>query len=66
MRRTLLTLLSLSESIRVAPIHSNQILNLDVVSLFTMLHTHEALSVVRDKLKSDSSLEQCTKIPMMT
>ena len=47
-----------------APIHSNQMVNLDVVSLFTKVPTDEKLAVVRDKLAADPLLEERTCIPI--
>ena len=52
------------ERIRDAPIHSNQMVSLDVVSLFTKVPTNETLAVVRDKLAADPWLEECTCIPI--
>ena len=52
------------ERISDAPIHSNQMVNLDVVSLFTKVPTDETLAVVRDKLAADSLLEERTCIPI--
>ena len=45
------------ERISDAPIHSNQIVSLDVVSLFTKAPTDGTLAVVRDKLATDPLLE---------
>ena len=50
------------ERISDAPIHSTQMVNLDVVSLFTKVPTDETLAVVRDKLAADPLLEQRTCI----
>ena len=50
------------ERINDAPIHSNQMVSLDVVSLFTKVPTDETLAVVRDKLAADPLLEECTCI----
>ena len=47
-----------------APIHSNQMVILDVVSLFTKVPTDEILAVVLDKLAADPFLEECTCIPI--
>ena len=52
------------ERIRDAPIHSNQMVSLDVVSLFTKVPTDETLAVVRDKLAADPLLEERTCIPI--
>ena len=52
------------ERINDAPIHSNQMVILDVVSLFTKLPTDETLAVVRDKLAADPLLEERTCIPI--
>ena len=52
------------EIIRYAPIHSNQMVNLVVVSLFTKVPTDETLAVVRDKLAADPFLEEHTCIPI--
>ena len=52
------------ERISDAPIHSNQIVSLDVVSLFTKVHTDDTLAVVRDKLAADPLLEERTCIPI--
>ena len=46
------------------PIHSNQMVNLDVVSLFTKVPTDEALAIVRDKLAADPLLEERICIPI--
>ena len=46
------------------PIHSNQMVSLDVVSRFTKVHTDETLAIVRDKLTADPSLEERTCIPI--
>ena len=45
------------ERISDAPIHSNQMLSLDVVSLFTKISTDETLAVVWDKMAADPLLE---------
>ena len=52
------------ERISDAPIHSNQMVSLDVVSLFTKAFTDETLAVVRDKLAADPLLEERTCIPI--
>ena len=52
------------EKISDAPIHSNQMVSLDVVSLFTKVPTDETLAVVRDKLAADPLLEERTCIPI--
>ena len=52
------------ERISDAPIHSNQMLSLDVVSLFTKVPTDETFAVVRDKLAADPLLEERTCIPI--
>ena len=46
------------------PIHSNQMVSLDVVRLFTKVPTDETLAVVRDKLAADRLLEERTCIPI--
>ena len=46
-----------------APIHSNQMVSLDVVSLFTKVPTDETLAVLWDKLVADPLLEGRTCIP---
>ena len=48
------------EKIHNVPIHSNQIVSLDVVSLFTKVPNNETLTVVWDKLAADTYLEECT------
>ena len=48
------------ERISNAPIHSNQMVSFDVVSLFTKVPTDETLAVVRDKLAADPLLEEHT------
>ena len=52
------------ERISDAPIHSNQIMSLDVVSLFTKVPTDKTFAVVRDKLAADPLLEESTCIPI--
>ena len=52
------------ERISDAPIHSNQMVSLDVVSLFTKVPTDETLTVVQDKLAADPLLEERTRIPI--
>ena len=52
------------ERISDAPIHSNQMVSLDVVSLFTKVPTDETLAVVRDKLATALLLEERTCIPI--
>ena len=52
------------ERISDAPIHSSQMVSLDVVSLFTKVSTDETLAVVRDKLAVDPLLEERTCIPI--
>ena len=52
------------ERISDAPIHSNQTMSLDVVSLFTKVSTDETLVVVRDKLAADPLLKERTCIPI--
>ena len=47
-----------------APIHYNQMLNLDVASLLTRVSTYETQTVVQDKLATDPLLEECTCIPI--
>ena len=46
------------------PIHSNQMMNVDIISLFMRVPTDETLTVVWDKLAADPSLEECTCIPI--
>ena len=48
------------ERISDAPIHSNQMVSLDVISLFTKVPT----AVVRDKLAADPLLEERICIPL--
>ena len=50
------------ERISDAPIHSNQMGSLDVVSLFTKVPANETLAVVWDKLAADPFLEERTSI----
>ena len=50
------------ERISDAPIHFNQMVSLDVVSLFTKVPTDETLAVVWDKLAADPLLEERTCI----
>ena len=50
------------ERISDTPIHSNQMVSLDVESLFTKVPTDETLAVVRDKLAVDPLLEERTCI----
>ena len=45
-----------------APIHSKQMVSLDVVSLSTMVPTDEILTAVQDKLASDPFLKERTYI----
>ena len=52
------------ERISGAPIHFNQMVSLNVVSLFTKVPIDKTLAVVRDKLAADLSLEECTCIPI--
>ena len=52
------------ERISDSPIHYNQIVSLDVVSLFTKVPTDETLAVVRNKLAADPLLEERTCIPI--
>ena len=52
------------ERISDIPIHSNQMVSLDAVSLFTKVPTDETLAVVRDKLAADPLLEEGTCIPI--
>ena len=46
------------------PIHSNQMVSLDVVSLFTKVTTDETFAVVWDKLAADPLLGERTCIPI--
>ena len=46
--------------INKTPIHSNQMVSLNIVSLFLRVPTEEILTVVRDKLAADHSLEERT------
>ena len=55
---------SAQERITDASIHSNQMVSLDAVSLFTKVPTDETLAVVQDKLAADSLLEERTCIPI--
>ena len=52
------------ERINDAPIHSNQMVSLDVLGLFTKVPTDETLAVVGDKLAADPLLEERTCIPI--
>ena len=52
------------ERISNAPFHSNQMVSLDVVSLFTKVPTGETLAVVRDKLAAGPLLKERTFIPI--
>ena len=52
------------ERISDALIHSNQMVSLNVVGLFTKVPTDETLAVVRDKLTADPLLEKRTCIPI--
>ena len=52
------------ERISDAPIHSNQMVSLDVVSLLTKVPTDEILAVVWEKLAADPLLEEHTCIPI--
>ena len=52
------------ERISDAPIHSNQMVSLDVVKLFTKVPTDETLAVVWDKQAADPLLEEHTCIPI--
>ena len=52
------------ERISDAPIHSNQMVSLDVVRLFTKVPIDETLAVVRVKLAADPLLEERTCIPI--
>ena len=52
------------EKICKVPIHSNQMMSLDVVSLFMRVSTDETQTVVQDKLVADPSLEECICIPI--
>ena len=54
----------LIERINDAPIHSNLMMSLDVVRLFTKVPTDETFAVVWDKLATDPSLEERTCIPI--
>ena len=48
------------ERISDVPINSNQMVSLDLVSLFTKVPTSETLAVVRDKLAVDPLLKEGT------
>ena len=52
------------EKICKAPIHSNQMVSIDVVSLFMRVSTDEILKVVWDKLTAVILLEEHTCIPI--
>ena len=52
------------ERITDASIHSNQMVSLEVVSLFTKVPTNETLAVVWDKLAADLLPKECTCIPI--
>lgn len=45
-------------------IHNNQMVSLDVASLFTRVLTDKALTMVWNQLESDSSLRECINIPI--
>ena len=51
------------ERISYAPIHSNQMVSLDVLSQFTKVPTDETLAVVWDKLAVDPLLEELHLYP---
>ena len=51
------------ERISYASIRFNQMMSLDVLSLFTKVRTEEIVAVVQDKLIVDSLLEKCKYIP---
>ena len=46
------------------PIHANQMVSLDLVSLFTKVPTDETLTAVWDKVAADHLLEERTYIPI--
>ena len=52
------------ERISDAPIHFNQMVSLDVVTLFTKVPTDETLAVILDNLAADPLLEERTCIPI--
>ena len=52
------------ERISNAPIHSNQIVSLDVVNLFKKIPIDGTHAVIRDKLAADPLLEECIYIPI--
>ena len=52
------------EKVSKALIHSNQMLSLSAVSLFTRVKTYESISVVQDKLAAYPSFEEHTCIPI--
>ena len=52
------------ENICKAPIHSNQIVSLDKVSMFTMVSTDKIPTMVQDKLAADPLLKEHTCIPI--
>ena len=58
------TLVTLWKKICKAPIHSKQMVSLDVVSMFTRVSTEETLTMVLDKFAADSLLEECACIPI--
>ena len=50
------------EGISNAPIHSNQMVSLDIVNLFTKVPTNETLAVVWDKMAAETLLKEHTNI----
>ena len=52
------------EKISNTQIHSNQMVSLDIVSLFTKVPTDETLAVIWDKLAADLLLEERIYIPI--
>ena len=52
------------KNISNTPVLSNQMVGLDVVSLFMRISTEETLTMVWDKLTADLLLKECTCIPI--